>query len=227
MSFRPHAGRNPHSLALARRIRAIQVFGAAGLTFIASFVLHYYFQNLNEAFRIVGETPVRVPVYVYAIFALLAISQLAYGVLLWRQGDRVIQGAKGEEGIAAELSQLKTEGWAIEYGLKILSVGDVDVVCRSPRGNAYAIEVKSHRGHVIKDGERLRRQYGQEIYDFENDFLAQTLRQAKAVQQLKQWPFVTPILAFSRASVRIGPGKLRGVYVLQKNRLADLLRDLG
>jgi len=53
------------------------------------------------------------------------------------------------------------------------------------------------------------------------------MKQAFQVKQIKNLKFVTPILAFSQAQVAMPMGKTQGVYVVEKDRLASLLKKLG
>lgn len=43
----------------------------------------------------------------------------------------------------------------------------------------------------------------------------------------KDLSFVTPIVAFSNATVLVPPGKLQRVYVVEKDSLVSLLKSLG
>jgi hypothetical protein len=80
---------------------------------------------------------------------------------------------------------------------------------------------------VSSDGKKLHRRMGNETYEFEKDFLAQSMRQALQVKKTKKLSFVTPIIAFSRAKVVVPPRKVRGVYVVEKSRLTSLLKGLN
>lgn len=155
------------------------------------------------------------------------------GPKLWQARSLLIrakqadQGAAGEEEIARLLAALKTKKWQIEYGIVDRSVGDVDVFLLSPKGKAFTIDVKSHRGTVCSDGKQLYRQYGQDRKSFEKDFLKQAKRQALTIKELKQLRFVTPIVAFSNARVNVGKEPIEGVYVVGKQELLNCLRSLG
>lgn len=124
--------------------------------------------------------------------------------------------------------QLEQSGWQVEYGTRLKGrLGDADVICVSPQNNAYVIDVKSHRGEVIAVGKQLLRRMGKATYSFEKNFLDQVMRQAYQVREQKNLGFVTPIIAFSDAKVSLPPGKLKGVYVVERSRLALLLASLG
>jgi hypothetical protein len=146
----------------------------------------------------------------------------------WKRAGHAAQGAQGEEETSRELLQLEYEGWEIEYGMRLGNgLGDADIVCISPQDKAYVIDVKSHKGEVIVDGEQLYRRMGKINYPFEKDFIGQTMKQALQVRSQQGLTFVTPILAFSKAKVSVPSNKLRKVYVVEKSRLVSLLRSLG
>lgn len=175
-----------------------------------------------------------VPFFIPAapIWAYLGGFALA-GLNFWQARSLLIrakqadQGAAGEEEIAKLLAALKPRRWQIEYGIVERSVGDIDVFLLSPKGKAFTIDVKSHRGMVRTDGKQLYRQYGQDRKFFEKDFLKQAKRQALAIKELKQLRFVTPIVAFSSARVNVGKEPIEGVYVVGKQDLLNCLRSLG
>ena len=201
------AGQNPRNLAANRRIKAICSFLGVGFGFPLWLVM-------------------QIPVYFYGIFVVIALFLVIKGVDLWRSANRADQGARGEEDTAQELTELQRQGWQIEYGLQLSAGGDVDIFCVSPQGRAYIIDVKSHRGEVLSNGKDLIRRVENVNRDFEKDFLKQTMQQAYKVKEQKGLSFVTPIVVFSQATVRVNQEKIRGVYVIEKAKLASLLRKL-
>lgn len=106
-------------------------------------------------------------------------------------------------------------------------LGDADIVGISPLSKAYVIDVKSHKGFVISDGQQLLRRMGQQTYPFEKDFVSQVMRQALQVRKQKGLKFVTPILVFSDAKVSVPDRTLRKVHVVAKSELIPLLKSLG
>jgi hypothetical protein len=207
------AGRNIRELALNRRIKAISYFISAFFVFLGSFVV-----ILNFKF----------PPIFYLLFIIIALWLIANGAFLWKRANHADQGAKGEEDIAQALSILESQGWQLEYGMRLGNgVGDLDVFCVSPNGKAFAIEVKSHRGEVITDGQELYRRMGNNKYPFEKNFISQTMKQALKIKQQKDLHFVIPILAFSTARVSIQGDKFKNVYIVEKAKLVSLLKSLG
>ena len=207
------AGRNIRELALNRRIKAISYFISAFFVFFGSFVV-----ILNFKFS---------PIF-YLLFMIIALWLIANGAYLWKRANHADQGAKGEEDIAQALSILESQGWQLEYGMRLGNgVGDLDVFCVSPNGKAFAIEVKSHRGEVISDGQELFRRMGNKKYPFEKNFITQTMKQALKIKQQKDLDFVIPILAFSTARVSIQGDKFKNVYIVEKAKLVSLLKSLG
>lgn len=208
------AGANVRQMAKKRRFKAVMTaIWAAGLTLLLLVLLI----TLSTA------GGVSIPVWAY-ILCLLPLGKAALDVdYLLKRARQADQGAAGEEAIATLLSPLVEKGWTIEYGVEDASVGDIDVFLLSPRGKAYTIDVKSHRGLVRFNGQQLYRCHGQTRTPFEKDFLLQAQKQAIAMKNLRSLASVTPIVAFSQARVEVGQAAIAGVYVLGKH---DLLRRL-
>ncbi|MEI6442829.1 MAG: nuclease-related domain-containing protein [Nostocales cyanobacterium ELA583] len=178
-----------------------------------------------------SQTPsstLHLPIAFYAFFIFVALGLIINGIYLWKRANHADQGAKGEEDIAQLMTQLKQEKWQIEYGMRLGNgLGDADIICISPRGKAYVIDVKSHRGEVTTDGTQLYKQIGKSTYPFEKNFLQQAMKQALQVKKQKNLNFVTPIVAFSNAQVSLPAEKLQNVYVVEKEKLIPLLKSLG
>jgi hypothetical protein len=217
----PRAGRNVRLMALYRRVKAIGLIGGAVVLVMIPFGARAFLQSLPSL------ATVAIPAWSYVAcfaFAGLLVMQALY---LWKRAKHADQGAKGEEDIAEILTPLQKQGWKIEYGISDRQVGDVDVFLLSPKGEAYTIDVKSHRGYVYSRGEQLYRKRGNSSEAFEKDFLRQAKRQAVAMKQQKRLSFVTPMIAFSAANVEVGENPIAGVYVLDKKKLLGCLRSLG
>lgn len=231
--LRHQAGQNIRDLAAKRRVKAIYSFASAGLVVFFPFFLVKTFENflkqvssLNSAQT---QTPtLQLPIHFYGLFVVIALGLVLNGIYLWQRANHADRGAKGEEDTAQEMIQLEREGWQIDYGMLLRGgLGDADIVCVSPQGRAYVVDVKSHRGEVFIDGKKLYRRMGSSTYQFEKDFLKRAMKQALQVKKQKGFSFVTPIVAFSEARVSVPAGKLQGVYVVEKTRLLSLLRSLG
>lgn len=227
------AGQNIRKLASKRRFRAITSFISAGVTVFSLFGLIRIYELFSKFLSPVNPSQaqiasVQVPLPIYAIFLIVALSLVVNGVYLWKRANHADQGAKGEEDAAQEMVQLEQEGWQIEYGMRLGNrLGDADIVCISPRNKVYVIDVKSHRGDVTTDGKLLYRRMGKTTYPFEKNFLEQAMKQALQVKKQKGLSFVTPMVAFSAATVSIPSDKLQKVYVVEKAKLLPLLKSLG
>lgn len=221
------AGQNIRNLALQRRVKALTAMASAALLIVLPFLLQTLFQELLAQFSRSSSSASSLPPIIYVFCLVASLGCLFNGLYWWRRANHADQGAKGEEDIAEAIADLPAAGWTIEYGLRLgKGLGDIDIVCLSPRNKTYVIDVKSHRGRVIADGQKLYRLMGSQKYAFEKDFLKQVMKQAFQVKQQKQLKFVTPIIAFSDAKVQI-KGKIQGVYVVEKSRLSYLLKKLG
>jgi Nuclease-related domain len=230
---RRKAGRNIRHLARKRRSKALFSFLSAAAIAVMPFgiskVSDVHLQRLSALNPQRYQAPtVHFPFYFYALFILLAWGLVFNGFYLWKRANHADRGAKGEEDVAQILAPLTQQGWQIEYGTPLKGgLGDADIICISPKDRAYAIDVKSHRGEVSSNGKTLQRRMGRSTYDFEKDFLAQSMKQALQIKKTKNLSFVTPIIAFSQAKVAVPPGKIRGVYVVEKSRLPSLLKTLS
>jgi len=140
----------------------------------------------------------------------------------WIRANQADQGAAAEEDVARMLKKLP-RNWRVEYGLKDRRVGDIDIVVVAPDGRAWAIDVKSHAGTVICDGQTLQRQLRGRTMPFEADFLEKSRRQAKVAKELLKLRWVEPVLCFTRAQVDLKAGKVGGVYVVPASELLNLL----
>lgn len=226
------AGQNIRALATRRRIKAITSFISAGLVILLPPVLFRIFEQFVKQLSTLGSAQtqaptIQVPIYLYLCFVVIALGLIYNGMYLWKRANHADQGAQGEEDIAAELAPLVQAGWQIEYGMLLRGLGDADLVCISPQNRAYVIDVKSHRGEVTTDGQQLYRRIKNANSCFEKDFLSQAMKQALQVKKQMKLNFVTPIVAFSNAKVSVPGKKLRGVYVVEKQRLVSLLNSLG
>jgi Nuclease-related domain len=226
------AGQNVREMAFKRRVKAICSFSSAGITILMPFFANWMLEKFTKPMSSIDSSQPQsvsslLPTF-YVLFVVMALGLFANGVFWWKQAERADRGAKGEEETAQEMRQLEQEGWQIEYGMRLGNrLGDADIVCISPQNKSYVIDVKSHKGEVITDGDKLYKQMGKSTYPFEKDFLCAAMKQALQVRKQKDLSFVTPIIAFSNAKVLVPSGKLKKVYVVEKSRLVSLLRSLG
>ncbi|MBE9202751.1 NERD domain-containing protein [Synechocystis salina LEGE 06099] len=225
-------GQNIRELALRRRVKAVSLFVSA----IFFLVMPFGIVNLFEKFfkEIITNNPQNTTSYLemspvfYLPFLIISLGLVADGIYLLKRANRADQGAKGEEDTSRELSGLKQHGWKIEYGMSLGNrLGDADIVCISPQNRVYVIDVKSHKGKIIANGEKLYRRMGHRDYSFEKDFIAQTMKQALQVKKQQGFKFVTPIIVFSDAKVLISSNQIRKVFIVEKSELASLLKTLG
>jgi hypothetical protein len=219
--YMSQAGKNVRLLALRRRTKAIALGGAAGLLIALPFAVTSLVRSLPSL------AAVTLPMWTYIACFVLALFTLLQAQYWWKRANQADQGAAAEEDIAKVLASLENLGWQIEYGVRDRRVGDVDVFLLSPKGQAYTIDVKSHRGRVQFDGQQLYRQYGQVRKPFEKDFLKQAKHQAVVMKQRKKSKFVTPIVVFSSATIQGISNPVEGVYVIGKEKLLSCLQSLG
>jgi hypothetical protein len=186
-----------------------------------------------------------VVVFFSTILLLTILSDFGWGIILllggftgsyylYLNGKYLIKrsrdaenGARAEVEVAALLSPLQTQGWQIEYNLRIQKWGDADVVLHSPKGNWYVIDVKSHGGTKVYHSGSLRKRYGKNTYNFkEGDLIAKVKGQATEIRHLKKARWVTGILCFTRGNVKIRGDKAGGIYVVSATNLVGILLHL-
>ncbi|MCG5059985.1 MAG: NERD domain-containing protein [Limnoraphis sp. WC205] len=145
-----------------------------------------------------------------------------------RRSDQALVGAKAEQEVEVILQLLTGKNWKIEYNLRLKRGGDADVVLCSPQENWYVIDVKSHKGIIIREKNHLKRVKGRQVYDFnEGDLLTKVRGQAAEVAKLKQAQWVTPMLCFTQAKVKISKNYINGIYIVEKTDLIGILEKLG
>lgn len=140
--------------------------------------------------------------------------------------EKFLRGRKGEAVIWYELRKLPNT-YSVFQDVKINDhSGNIDFVVVGPTG-IFAIEVKSHKGVIGFNGDKLIKNG----YPFEEDkdFIKQSSFEAMSLYEyLGQKNFVTPILAFSSsfARVRFGFKPIKhGVHVIQKRWLLRMIES--
>ena len=146
----------------------------------------------------------------WVIVAVAAVFMVGMRVVgsLEKKESRFDNGIIGERTISRELEKLPDQ-YVVFRGLLVNDHQDIDCTVVGPTG-VFAVEVKSHKGTIGFDGERLMRN-GR---PFEKDFFHETMSEAVGLRGLldrtaKLDIFVEPIIVFSSnaATVRLGPGK--------------------
>ncbi len=180
------------------------------------------------------------------LLTLLVFEPFSFGFLLglgggvgayyfWKKGqywmrryEQALVGANAEQEVEVILRFLANKSWEIEYNLPLKRWGDADVVLFSPQGNWYVIDVKSHKGIIIREKNFIKRVKGHQVYDFyEGNLLTKVRGQAAAVAKLKEVKWVTPMLCFTQAKVKISKNNIKGIYVVEKTDLIEILETLG
>jgi Nuclease-related domain len=229
----PRAGQNIRQLALKRQLDALGL-GLVGLLLL---LWPLVWTLWGRAWWAQKQLPRALHLNLWGGLACVAIGALLLlqAHYTWQRSHHASQGAQGEEAVANRLQPLLREGWQIAFGIRHPQVGDVDVFLQSPQGHAYVIDVKSHGGAVFYQAGRLQRRYGQTVYAFEKDFLAQVRQQAQVMGRRSRTERpVVPILVFTRAQLNVpaspiaDPDRaLEPVHVWHQSELLTRLRQLG
>jgi len=158
------------------------------------------------------------------IFLAISYTAIKMSNIFERHYGRLDNGIFGEGVIANELKKLP-DGYVVFRGLKIGEHQDIDCAVAGPNG-VFAVEVKSHKGKIGYDGQRLTRNGRW----FEKDFFHETMAEAVGLRALmartaKLDIFVEPIIVFSSnaALVQLGSQKIKNCYVIGKAWLNELI----
>lgn len=137
-----------------------------------------------------------------------------------------VRGRDAEEDVQEELEDMPND-FVILSNLNIENRGDIDKIVVGPTG-IWVVEVKSHAGYIVYDGNELTRD-GEQL---EKNFLSQVWAETFAVenilkQNLKRKFKIQPVLVFSDpdAVIRFGSKKINGVYVVGYNWLNKLIKN--
>lgn len=209
------AGDNIRKLALLRKIKAYG-YGTGGIfSLMLILVLIIGFPSSPTIF-------LALPCFVFAV------SWLYQSKKFFRLAAYAEQGAIAEREVSLLLSSLIDLGWKVEYNIKLPRWGDADIFLLSPKNNAFVIDVKSHKGTIVFENKTLARRYGKKSYPFEKDFLKAVKGQAIALNKIKQKNFITPLLCFSQANLKIQnkSKRVNGVFITNAQTLISTLEWL-
>lgn len=138
------------------------------------------------------------------------------------KGKKISIGIFGEAAIEKELLKLSNE-FHIFKSL-YFGYGDVDFTVVGPTG-VFTIEVKAHKGRVTFDGQQLVRNN----QPFQKNFLNQVWGEKKNLENYLSSSGIkinsVPILVFSEAWVKVGFGTCRGVNVIGKYLLLNIIHN--
>lgn len=162
--------------------------------------------------------------YSFIFWTLLIVPILLIYQLVYTKSIGPLQGLEGENDVKDEFPQFPP-GYTFLRNIETENQGNFDYVILGPTG-IWVIEVKSHHGNITFNGDILLR-YGR---PFGRDFLKQTYRESKVLEQMIQERLnitipVQPILVFSspKAHMKLGQGQYKGVYVIQRSWLMPLI----
>lgn len=199
-------------------------YSAAGVTliviiliiFIYILVLKYFTLNPNSILYVIVA-------FIFIFLILRQIFEQKLSIF-----DKFNQGRRGEDEICNELKKLPDEYFVFQDITLPNRRGNIDFVVMGSTG-LFAIEVKSHSGKIGFNGEELTCNGG--IFRENKNFLRQTMREATDLsdylkQKTSRKYFVIPVIIFSNkwASLKFGFNQIKGVYVLGKPFLHQLIK---
>jgi hypothetical protein len=138
---------------------------------------------------------------------------------------RATRGLDGEYYVYKTLLELP-DTYTIFRGLNLNGKSDIDIVVTGPTG-IYTIEVKSHKGSVAFDGEKLT--LNSKPFR-EKNILWQAFTEAMDLhtflkEQLGKEIFINPVIVFSnpKAYLHFGMEKVKNVHVINDKWILELL----
>ncbi len=138
---------------------------------------------------------------------------------------KAARGLEGEREVFETLSKLP-DTYSVFRGLNTTNKYDIDFLVIGPTG-VFAIEVKSHKGILEFDGEKLK--INSQHFK-EKDILRQAFKNAMDLNSfLKEQAgidiFVTPVIIFSdqKTYLKFGMKKIKNVYVINNKWTIELL----
>jgi len=141
------------------------------------------------------------------------------------KSDNFYYGSKAESFILYKFFQLSSENLIFQDVKLPDKRYNIDFVVLGPTG-IFTIEVKSHRGNIDFNGQKLIRKG----IPFYGDFLKQALTEALSFHdyiknKIKQDIFVQSVLVFSSqyAKLNFNPGLINNVFVLTSNDIISFL----
>lgn len=166
------------------------------------------------------------PLWVYFVFLIAGRLCFLYSRDHMFSARRAERGAQAERRMAGTLNGLPP-GWSCEAGIFFEGFGDIDFFIRSPKGKAFVIDVKSHKGEVIfsADESKLKRIVDGREKEFEKDVLKGARSQALRMSQERNINYVIPMLAFTKAKVSCQDYQINKVYVLEENEVLKILQE--
>ena len=143
---------------------------------------------------------------------------------MYRESNATLQGLEGENDIKDEFPKFPP-GYVFVRNIETENQGNFDYVILGPTG-IWMVEVKSHKGNITFNGNILLRH----DKPFEKDFLKQTYRESKVLEemikdQLQMTIPVQSVLVFSspQTHMKLGQRTYKGVYVIQRSLLMSLV----
>jgi hypothetical protein len=156
---------------------------------------------------------------------IIAVLLSVLGLFILKKVDPFLKGLEGEADISSELKKLPPEYTFFSDIETDQKMGNIDKVLIGPSG-VWVIEAKNMFGKFTSDGNRLL----QNGHVMEKDILNQVWAENYAVRDLiksKTGIDITPqpVIVFSspHASLHFGFNKVKGVYVIGKKWINDLI----
>ncbi|MBO8161979.1 MAG: NERD domain-containing protein [Thermosipho sp. (in: Bacteria)] len=140
--------------------------------------------------------------------------------------DRAMRGAKAEEEVSDILEELP-KGYAVFNDFPC-PMGNIDHIIIGPTG-IFVVETKSHSGEITLSPDKKLLRNSKPL---EKDFLKQVLEQCfwlkkKLIGPNEKAPFITPIVVFTRAFVKVYQ-PVKGVRIVNKKWLVkDIVENNG
>lgn len=131
------------------------------------------------------------------------------------------QGLEAEDQVYNWLELLPPD-WSVERRIEIENA-DIDLLVTTPQGVTVAIEVKSHKGTVKLENNKLIRE-GQ--YEFDSDFISVLKKRASILALKRGLPSIACVIVFTNAKLKVPHAGVDGVFVRDLIELIPFLHKI-
>lgn len=168
---------------------------------------------------------------VFVIFAVVIVAAVLTSIINAKK-RRIIaferkaaRGAEAEESVSSVLEELLPD-CRLFHNVKMgNSFGDVDHIVVNRDGVVFLVETKSQKGVVTYNGSTLLIDGNFPRKDFIRQVLERRDWLEKELKDGRVYPFIKPILVFTRAEVWMD-GYIKGILVIEGKDLLEAIRNV-
>lgn len=153
---------------------------------------------------------------------------LALALRVFRHLDTISQELKRlSQGLHAEdlvynWLELLPPDWSVERRIEIDNA-DIDLLVTTPQGITVAIEVKSHRGNIKLENNKLIREGS---YELDSDFIEILKKRASKLALRRGLPSIACVIVFTNAKLNVPQAGVNGVFIRDLIELIPFLHKI-